>query len=316
MKVTVVTPTFNRAQYIVATLQSIFNQDYQNIEVIVVDDGSTDGTAEIVNSLKDPRLRFLKTKANTGGPAIPMSMGAENATGELVAFLDHDDIALPHWLSTLADTMKADVSTGMAWGQHAVCDKDGVQRTVAFRNPFKGKNEKLPTMLGWTPGTSGLMVRKSVFDEIGFFDEKAGYIADLDFTVRFALQSKLAARSIAKTVINYIVHSQNLSRRSVAVLAENLEYFIEKNRGNFVNYPIEKGIYHYKAAWMYNQIPNKAKALSHISHAILCDNKNFKYKLWKILLVCGLLNLVKPYSAIKTFTGDRWRAIRHFLKAS
>lgn len=90
---TVVIPTYNRAKIIGRTLQSVFDQDFANFEVVVVDDGSTDDTIEFVKSIKDPRLRLI-TQRNTGGGAA-RNAGIREAKGHLIALLDSDDLFMP-----------------------------------------------------------------------------------------------------------------------------------------------------------------------------------------------------------------------------
>lgn len=92
--ISVVIPTYNRAQLIIETINSVLNQTYKNLEIIVIDDGSTDETEKIIKNIKDSRIRYLKHQQNLGG-AKARNTGIEAATGEYICFLDSDDI----WLS-------------------------------------------------------------------------------------------------------------------------------------------------------------------------------------------------------------------------
>ena len=84
-------PTYNRAAYIMETIESIRNQTYQNWELIIVDDGSDDNTEEIIEEIKDSRIRFYKA-GRIGIPSKIKNIGLENATGEIIAFIDSDDL--------------------------------------------------------------------------------------------------------------------------------------------------------------------------------------------------------------------------------
>lgn len=95
--ISVVIPTFNRADIILKTLFSVLNQTYKNIEVFVVDDASTDKTAEVMATVNDPRVHFIPLPANTGGTR-PRNEGIERSAGELIALLDSDDEWLPNKL--------------------------------------------------------------------------------------------------------------------------------------------------------------------------------------------------------------------------
>jgi teichuronic acid biosynthesis glycosyltransferase TuaG len=98
--VSVVIPCFNAAAYVATTLQSVLGQTWQALEVIVVDDKSTDTTAQLVSGIaaQDPRVRLLALPHNAGAPAAPRNRGTEAARGEWVAYLDADDIWHPHKL--------------------------------------------------------------------------------------------------------------------------------------------------------------------------------------------------------------------------
>jgi len=89
--VSVIVPTYNRCQTLKYTLGSILDQTFKNIEVFIVDDGSSDQTHEVVMNFKDTRIKYLRAE-NWGGPARPRNIGLKHATGEYVAFCDDDDI--------------------------------------------------------------------------------------------------------------------------------------------------------------------------------------------------------------------------------
>lgn len=99
--VSVIIPTYNRADFIEKAIQSVLNQTYSNFEIIVVDDGSTDSSAQIIQKLaeKDHRIRYYKLEVNSG-VSIARNTGISLVRGKYIAFLDSDDIALPIWLET------------------------------------------------------------------------------------------------------------------------------------------------------------------------------------------------------------------------
>jgi len=92
--VSVIVTTYNRSSLVLETIDSILSQTYQNLELIIVDDGSTDNTSEVVNSVIDSRIIYIKTE-NYGGPARPRNIGIRKAKGIYIAFCDDDDI----WVS-------------------------------------------------------------------------------------------------------------------------------------------------------------------------------------------------------------------------
>ncbi|NJN86713.1 MAG: glycosyltransferase family 2 protein [Leptolyngbyaceae cyanobacterium SL_7_1] len=97
--VSVIIPTYNRADLLSRAIDSVLNQTLTNLELIIVDDGSTDNTAEVVNSFNDSRIRYIPLGKNCGG-GYARNHGIHLATGEFIAFLDSDDVWLPEKLAS------------------------------------------------------------------------------------------------------------------------------------------------------------------------------------------------------------------------
>lgn len=89
--VSIITPTYNCAKFIGATIESVLNQTYQNFEMIIVDDASKDNTEEVVKSFKDKRIKYIRLSKNSG-PAVARNKAMEEAKGKYMAFLDSDDL--------------------------------------------------------------------------------------------------------------------------------------------------------------------------------------------------------------------------------
>ena len=89
--VSIITPTYNCAKFIGATIESVLNQTYQNFEMIIVDDASKDNTEEVVKSFKDKRIKYIRLSKNSG-PAVARNRAMEEARGKYMAFLDSDDL--------------------------------------------------------------------------------------------------------------------------------------------------------------------------------------------------------------------------------
>jgi glycosyltransferase involved in cell wall biosynthesis len=111
MRVSVIIPTYNRAHSVVDAIASVLDQRYGDLELIVVDDGSTDDTASRVGAISDRRLRYVRGRH--GGVSAARNLGAQCATGELLAFLDSDDLwqrdKLTHEVGFLASHPEVDV---------------------------------------------------------------------------------------------------------------------------------------------------------------------------------------------------------------
>lgn len=102
----IVIPTYNRASSIAHTLQGCFKQTFDNFEIIVVDDGSTDNTVDVLKEIQDPRLKTVEQK--NAGPAAARNTGVDNANGKHIAFLDSDDIWYPDFLLEAHNELKND----------------------------------------------------------------------------------------------------------------------------------------------------------------------------------------------------------------
>jgi len=97
MKVSVIIPTYNREQLLKRAIQSVLNQTFRDFEIIVVDDGSTDNTKEIIDSFTSDKIKYIY-ESNSGGAARPKNTGIKNAQGKYIAVLDSDDEWLPQKL--------------------------------------------------------------------------------------------------------------------------------------------------------------------------------------------------------------------------
>ena len=93
-KISVIIPTFNRGNLIRNSIKSVLNQTYKNLEVIVVDDGSTDNTKDVVDKLEDERIKYIKLEENKGG-SNARNIGIQNSIGKYISFQDSDDIYYP-----------------------------------------------------------------------------------------------------------------------------------------------------------------------------------------------------------------------------
>ncbi len=106
--VSIITPCYNAGKTIVETIESVLSQSYPDWELLIVDDCSTDNSAEIIQSYvdRDKRIRYYRTSIPSGSPSLPRNIGIENANGEYIAFLDSDDLWLPKKLEKQMEFIK------------------------------------------------------------------------------------------------------------------------------------------------------------------------------------------------------------------
>lgn len=183
--VSVVIPVYNRADLIARAVQSALSQSYRSIEVIVVDDASTDGTGGVLAGLADPRLRCLEHPVNRGAAAA-RNTGVAAARGEYIAFLDSDDVWFPDKLARQVAAMRGQPPeiAGHVCGYD--CRRDGypARRVVPDWTP---RNFRRRQLYGCTcgPGTT-LLCRRAMFTTVGPFDEELRRLEDWDWLLRIA----------------------------------------------------------------------------------------------------------------------------------
>ena len=122
MKVSVLIPTFNRQQYIVGAIQSVLAQNFDDMEIIVVDDGSTDHTEEVLQPYL-PHIRYIRTENQ--GPARARNVGMQAAQGDYIAYLDSDDLYYPFKISIQAQILDARPDIGMIYSEFSAFSEDG-----------------------------------------------------------------------------------------------------------------------------------------------------------------------------------------------
>jgi glycosyltransferase involved in cell wall biosynthesis len=179
-RVSVVIPTHNRAHLLPETLASALGQERVDLEVIVVDDGSTDGTAEVVRAIRDPRLSYLPLP-RSGNLARVRNAGVARAQGGLLAFLDSDDLLEAGALAAYADALDTHPEAGWTLAGYRSFDASGFRRTNL--HPLEPAETEegsatvtslfFPVLRTWTTlYTSTIAVRRPVLDAVGPFEER------------------------------------------------------------------------------------------------------------------------------------------------
>jgi len=169
MRVSVIIPTYNRAEYLFKAISSVLNQTISDIELLVCDDGSTDNSYEIVELFKDPRIRWLPGP-NSGGPAEPRNRGITESKGEWLAFLDSDD----SWES---DKLEKQLEVLSNHSIQAVCTNAMVLLNDGLNGKtyFKFNNDVIYTFKDMlqvnTVICSSMMIHNSIVKSVGGFPE-------------------------------------------------------------------------------------------------------------------------------------------------
>lgn len=224
MRVSVVIPLFNKAPYIERALRSVVSQTFTDFELIVVDDGSTDGGEKIAANFKDPRLRIIKQP--NAGPGAARNRGLRDAKGEFVAFLDADDEWLPDYLCEsvrLLDEHAAnaavvvsgylehpgDISRKQMWRRRGL--RDGLTRMHSDTQP----NVAIALLAYMTPCTT--VARTEVLRDHGGFYERdhCAYGEDAHLWLKVLLNESVAVNLKPLARIHYEASGATQTRRSV-----------------------------------------------------------------------------------------------------
>lgn len=201
--VSVVMPVYNSRRYIEAAVHSILAQTLSDFELIIVDDGSSDGTADILRRLarRDCRIRLIQQR-NTGVCGAS-NRGIAEARGEFFARMDHDDIALPDRLERQVEYLRAYPEIVAVGAQVLMIDSDGLPIRIASAPLTHEKIEEM-FALDWPMFHPTLMARMDVMRKLGGYREQYNSMEDLDLFIRLAEYGRLA--NLPQVLLKYRQH--------------------------------------------------------------------------------------------------------------
>ena len=184
--VSVVLPTRNRAHTLRRATDSVLDQSYDRLELIVVDDASTDDTEAVVNEINDPRVRYIRLDNSRGGSGA-RNVGLQQAKGDLIAFQDSDDV----WLTDKLEKQCRALEAASERAGVCVCSyrytQFGKTHTVVHGQGEIQSVEALRRIAGGTGyGTQTLIVKREVFERSGGFNESLPRLQDYELTMRIA----------------------------------------------------------------------------------------------------------------------------------
>ena len=185
-KVSVVIPTYNRADLLPRAVNSVLAQTYQDYEIIIVDDCSPDDTQDVAAKFSDRRIRFVRHERNRGVSAA-RNTGIEYARGEYIAFLDDDDEWLPMKLKEQVEVIEASSEkVGLVYGWMDTIEDSSGRRLPETRNTMAGDISEDMLAMNFPATTSVLLARTSAARQVGGFDESMAIYEDPDFIFRIS----------------------------------------------------------------------------------------------------------------------------------
>lgn len=208
--VSIIVVTCNRAKLLSKCLHSIIKQTYDDIEIIVVDDGSMDNSEEIVSSLCDNRIVYIK-KEKTGNISMLRNVGIGVSRGEFIAFCDDDDMWMNNKLEILTEYLKTEKI--VCSNANVVDENDNVLFDQISNYDSDRYIDLYQLLRDNRIQTSCVVAHKSLLIEVGLFDEANGNRSE-DWCVWIEVAKKYNIKYVNKALVSYRIHSNNLSRKS------------------------------------------------------------------------------------------------------
>ncbi|ELY53472.1 glycosyl transferase family protein [Natronococcus amylolyticus DSM 10524] len=297
--VSIVIPTYNRASVVGRAIDSALAQTADDLEVIVVDDGSTDGTDAVLDSCDDDRLEVLETGSN-GGANAARNRGIERATGEFVSFLDSDDeLASTHVarvLETFQEAPEQVRGVYTSYRKHrdgAVYDVIRAQERVTLEDLGRGNP---------VGSFSATTFRASAFDDVGPLDEELPAVQDYEFYLRLlAADEGAEIRGIPELLLDRHTDGERIGtdpERKLEgyrrVLERHGEHVGRRRRAELAA----------NVAIIYAESGRRESAAAYLRHALAIDPGNVRYTLyyWAASVGCrALLGVLEVKSRLAVF---------------
>ncbi|PIE67493.1 MAG: hypothetical protein CSA23_03440 [Deltaproteobacteria bacterium] len=211
LKVSVVVPALNCADYIEEAIESLLAQTMAPDEIIVVDNGSTDAT---LDRIKHFASKLIVSHEPKRGASAARNTGVKLACNELIAFLDSDDISTPTRLEKQVKTLERDNDAAMVFCDVEYCDEAGKPTGQVITYPGYRRDAFLGQLFerNRIPSTSAAMVRRSAFELAGGFDENYSFNEEYDLWLRIAAKNPVAY--LPEPLVTYRIHCENISHQA------------------------------------------------------------------------------------------------------
>jgi glycosyltransferase involved in cell wall biosynthesis len=328
--VSVVMPVYNSEKYLREAIDSVLSQSYKNIELIIVDDGSTDSGGDIVLSYADPRIRLIQNEKNSG-IVFSRNRGLEAAGGEYVATLDSDDIALPDRIAKQVDFLEANPDYGLCGTFYRTIDSNGkFLKKINF--PTSNQDIQTHLTLGNCFCNSTMMLRGKLAKELKY-REKYDIVEDYELWYRISKRAKVANLPFYGT--NYRVHGNNISVAkmndmfalvkkinehvltdlAIGFSEEELELHANMLNGS-IDFFIQDGHYQELEAWI-RKFYIKLSGMPRYNHKLIFEMLaekwiviSYKTKRYGNLLSSGIFSLNRPLYMKVLYERISWKLMR------
>ena len=293
--ISVIIPLYNKETGIATALRSVLAQTYQDFEIVVVDDGSTDGSVVVVESFDNPRIRLIRQQ--NAGVSAARNRGIAEAKGEYIAFLDADDEWMPEFLEEIR-TLQETFPNCKAQATNYIFNSNGINSpTILNKIPFQGERGVLSNYFEvasrshppvWT---SAVCIERKLLQEVGEFPVGVKAGEDLLVWARMAIHTQWAysLKALAQYNFDQISIKEPPTRipEEVDVIGNELLYLWNE-------YPQTKGLKLYISLWhkmrssMYMRLGYKKECAKEAFLALRYNPMNYKIYIYLILNILGV----------------------------
>lgn len=290
--ISIIMPAYNAEKFIRESIESVLSQTYQNWELLIVNDASTDNTIKIVQTyLADPRIRVINLNEN-GGLAHARNAGIEKAAGKYITFLDSDDLWTPDKLARQVEYHKQHPEIPISHTRYIMFNEKGeIKRSLRIRlRPSFTKHGLLYKRLLSENiiGVLTVMIQSSVIKSVGGFDDNLRSAEDYDLWLRLS-KKNIPFGYLKKSLAKYRVHINSLSR-SISKFKKERKKLLVKHVGNIPdrnrNSRIAWGNYYHHFAFEYKNTGNRT-----LAYKYFC--KSFRINFRSIKGIIDLINIIK-----------------------
>lgn len=263
--VSVIIPTYNRANLVGMAIKSVLAQSYQNFEIIAVDNASCDNTVEVINLIADKRIKFIRHDVNRG-PAASRNTGLKNSSGDYITFLDSDDKWLPEKLYCQLDIFKEDkegiglvFTNGFNESRNAMAITEPIPSGIYYdprKDKFYPLRKLITTLSSW-------MIPAEVTKKIGYLDESMIAWDDGDYLARIAYEFPIYF--LNKDLVFWHACKEHLNMMNMNLI-NGKELFLKKNY-NFLKTDREYLFKFYRSLGKDLLLFNKKKARAYLFEA-------------------------------------------------
>ncbi|MEK7144011.1 MAG: glycosyltransferase family 2 protein [Patescibacteria group bacterium] len=220
MKVSIITVSCNSVKTIEDTIKSVLSQTYLDIEYIIIDGGSTDGTVEIINKYRDKIAKFVSEPDK--GIYDAMNKGVKLAAGEIIGALNSDDFYADNKVIVeVADKMR-ETNADVCWGDLVYVDRNNTDKIIRFWKSSEYRKGKFKQ--GWHPPHAAFFVKKQVYDKYGLFNLNFKIAADYELMLRFLEKYKVASCYISRVLVKMRIGGKS-NRNIFNIIKANAESY-------------------------------------------------------------------------------------------